>query len=74
MSSSTDFTLGTAELEQQAQEIYEVLLMHTLECGVCGADEDCEEAPRIRRALRVTRLVLRHARAADTNKSSEEGP
>ncbi|MEU1152655.1 hypothetical protein ABZ369_06500 [Streptomyces sp. NPDC005918] len=53
--------METADLRKHEQEVYEVLLMHTVECATCRAEEDCTEAAQIRRALRVTRFVLRHA-------------
>ncbi|MEU6993146.1 hypothetical protein ABZ953_21115 [Streptomyces sp. NPDC046465] len=47
-----------SELVQHEQEVYEILLLHTVECATCRAEEDCTQATRIRRALRETRLVL----------------
>ncbi|MEU6989279.1 hypothetical protein ABZ953_01265 [Streptomyces sp. NPDC046465] len=59
-----------SELVRHEQEVYEILLLHTVECATCRADEDCEEAARIRRALRETRLVLR--RAAEPAAANDE--
>ncbi|MEU6989375.1 hypothetical protein ABZ953_01765 [Streptomyces sp. NPDC046465] len=58
------------ELVRHEQEVYEILLLHTVECDACRAEEECEEAARVRRALRETRLVLH--RAAEPAAANDE--
>ncbi|MFD4629761.1 hypothetical protein ACFVYR_09915 [Streptomyces sp. NPDC058284] len=48
------------DLRQYEHEVYVILLMHTVECATCGAEQDCPDAACIRRVLRETRFVLRH--------------
>ncbi|MEU1145755.1 hypothetical protein ACFYO9_21915 [Streptomyces sp. NPDC005863] len=52
--------MAKPELRQHEQQIYAILLLHTVECTICRAEEDCTQAAQIRRALRVIRLVLQH--------------